>query len=112
MSSAALANGQAPSLAATHWAQLPVQRFLATFNWDNRAIELLPQEPFNQETFDRAPLAPLLDLRLTVSQFFGDINWLGTTAAANVNVMTAPVGTSPVADRQSALTLADFADSF
>ena len=116
MSAATLTNGKPkvqpePKVQPlTHWAQLPVNHFLATFNWDNRAPEL--QAPLPQEPFDLVPLVRLLDLRLTVSQFFGDINWAGTPSATPIQDMMAPEEASPVADNRGTLTLGDFADLF
>jgi hypothetical protein len=103
--SAATRNGQRPPV--THWSQLPVRHFLTTFNWDNRAIELQSPPP---ERFDQVPSVRPLDLRLTVSQFFGDINWSGAPAAAPALIVVEE--TSPVADGRGTLTLSDFADLF
>ena len=89
-----------------HWSQLPVNRFFATFNWDNRSPELQPDQLQDYQPAERS-----LDLRLTVSQFFGAINWSGAMSA-----FTSPVvvleETSPSADRRESLTLSDFADLF
>jgi hypothetical protein len=90
-----------------HWSQLPVHHFLATFNWDNRAVELQPQISITPE-----PIGQPLDLRLTVSQFFNAINWSGTAASQPIAAGSAREETSPVTSKRDTLTLNDFADLF
>jgi hypothetical protein len=106
MSSPPVTNGLHPS--QPHWSQLPVQRFLATFNWANQAVELSAPE-----MVDLGPTtARSLDLTWPVNQFFGAINWPGTTSTPSPAVKLAEATMAAVADHEGILTLGDFADLF
>jgi hypothetical protein len=69
-------NGSKPHVETSSWLQQTVQQFFNGFNWGDQPPEV--QELRAAFQSDDAPLS----LKLTVSQFFGSINWEGNHAIA------------------------------
>jgi hypothetical protein len=70
-------NGSKPHVESHDWLQQTVRQFFNGFNWDDRSPEVQELRAV-QATGDAEPLS----LTLTVSQYFGAINWEGNQAIA------------------------------
>jgi hypothetical protein len=70
-------NGSKPHVESHDWLQQTVRHFFNGFNWDDRSPEVQELRAV-QATGDAEPLS----LTLTVSQYFGAINWEGNQAIA------------------------------
>lgn len=84
-------NGSTPHLsdvahalpADSDWLQLSTQNFFSRFNWDDNPPEV---QQLRQDTA-AGSTAPL-SMTLTVSQFFGAINWDGEAIASSAAAQT------------------------
>ncbi len=106
MSVEALApNGfQAQTERQAAWLAQPVGVFLQGINWEDKppVVQALAQE-------QNPPTGPL-SLRLSVSQFFAAIPWLGQPT--DVRVAAAAPSSIPVAATEEDFTLDQFSDLF
>jgi hypothetical protein len=93
-------NGSLPQ--ANSWKQQSVQQFLGGFNWEDYPPEIRELKAVAAESGDRP-----LSLALTVSQFFGSIDWDG-----NADLFFGHFTDSSLAADADSLTLDDFAALF
>ncbi|NJR39230.1 MAG: hypothetical protein HC781_10875 [Leptolyngbyaceae cyanobacterium CSU_1_4] len=70
-------NGSKPHVEKSSWLQQTVQQFFQGFNWEDQ-----PAEVQQLRAAAQADNAAPLSLKLSVSQFFGSINWEGNRSIA------------------------------